>query len=173
MNIYIVIISHLHDLIEFYILLGWDRVRLSWYDLGGGQCDQYVYSKEDDRMHRAVQGRGSVLLPLESASFLTDQLEAPWIHATQHRYWQACLSTWSLPLMTTPFDCTPVNVCILSATDSGVVCGREKQRPNYAQETKTNYWCDVSTTEGLKVSRTSHLIWDISERQQTDTRTRL
>lgn len=86
MNIYVVIISHLHDLIEFYFLLGSDRARLSCYDLGGGQCDQYVYSKEDVKMHGAVQRRGSVLLPLESASFLTDQLEAPWIQATQHSY---------------------------------------------------------------------------------------
>ena len=68
-------------------MLGSDRATLSCCDLSGGQCDQYVYEhKEDVKVLGAVQRRGSVLLPLESASFLTDQLEAPWIRATQHRY---------------------------------------------------------------------------------------
>ena len=41
-------------------------------------------------MQGAVQRKKSVALPLEAASFLTDQLEAPWIQAAQHSCWQFC-----------------------------------------------------------------------------------
>ena len=80
---------------------------------------------------------------------------------TQHTYFKATISP--------AFCCNILKYSSLHAfnqSHSVVYWWSEKQRPNYAHETKTNYWCDVSTAEGLQVKvkswgQMSHLIRDI------------